>query len=66
MILVNTDFISGKQLDTLGIVKGTTVQSKHLGSDIMASFKTIVGGAAGGVHRDAEQCPCPGNKTDGS
>ncbi|AFG37051.1 YbjQ family protein [Spirochaeta africana] len=44
MILVNTDFISGKQLDTLGIVKGTTVQSKHLGSDIMASFKTIVGG----------------------
>ena len=44
MILVNTDFISGKQIETLGIVKGTTVQSKHLGSDIMASFKTIVGG----------------------
>ena len=44
MILVNTDYISGKQIETLGIVKGTTVQSKHLGSDIMASFKTIVGG----------------------
>lgn len=44
MILVTTDFISGKTIETLGIVKGSTVQSKHMGSDIMASFKTIVGG----------------------
>lgn len=44
MILVNTDFISGKELETLGVVKGTTVQSRHMGKDIMASFKTIVGG----------------------
>jgi len=44
MILVNTDFISGKELETLGIVKGTIVQSKHIGKDIWASFKTLVGG----------------------
>ena len=44
MILVNTDFISGKELETLSIVKGSTIQSKHIGKDIMQSFKTIVGG----------------------
>ena len=44
MILVTTDFISGKELETMGIVKGSTIQSKHIGSDIGASFKTIVGG----------------------
>ena len=40
----NTDFISGKEIETLGIVKGSVIQSKHLGKDIMAGFKTIVGG----------------------
>lgn len=44
MILVNTDFISGKELNTLGLVKGATIQSKHLGKDIMAGLKTLVGG----------------------
>ncbi len=44
MILVNTDYISGKNLEMLGIVKGSTIQSKHIGKDIMQSFKTIVGG----------------------
>ncbi|QUI23168.1 YbjQ family protein [Vallitalea pronyensis] len=44
MILVNTDFISGKKLETLTIVKGSTIQSKHAGKDIMSSFKTLVGG----------------------
>lgn len=44
MILVNTDYISGKELETLGLVKGSTIQSKHIGKDIMQSFKTIVGG----------------------
>ena len=28
----------------LGMVKGSTIQSKHIGSDIAQSFKTIVGG----------------------
>lgn len=44
MILVNTDYISGKQLEMLGLVKGSTIQSKHVGKDIMQSFKTLVGG----------------------
>ena len=44
MILVNTDYVSGKELETLGIVKGSTVQSKHLGRDIAQMFKTLVGG----------------------
>ena len=44
MILVNTDFISGKELETLGLVKGSTIQSKHIGKDITQSFKTLVGG----------------------
>ena len=44
MILVNTDYISGKELKMLGLVKGSTIQSKHVGKDIMQSFKTLVGG----------------------
>ena len=44
MILVNTDYISGKELQTLSLVKGSTIQSKHLGKDIMQGFKTLVGG----------------------
>lgn len=44
MILVNTDFVTGKEIQTLSVVKGSMIQSKHLGKDIMAGFKTIVGG----------------------
>jgi uncharacterized protein YbjQ (UPF0145 family) len=44
MILVNTDYISGKEVETISIVKGSTIRSKHLGKDIMSGFKTIVGG----------------------
>ncbi|MBR2879054.1 MAG: YbjQ family protein [Oscillospiraceae bacterium] len=44
MILVTTDYISGKELEMLGIVKGSTVQSAHAGKDIGAAFKTLVGG----------------------
>ena len=44
MILVNTEYISGKDLEMLGLVKGSTIQSKHIGKDILSSFKTLVGG----------------------
>ena len=44
MILVNTDYISGKELETLTLVKGSTIQSKNIGKDITQSFKTLVGG----------------------
>ena len=44
MILVNTDYITGKKFEMIGLVRGTTIQSVHLGKDIMNSFKTLVGG----------------------
>ncbi len=44
MILVNTDYITGKELETLSIVKGSIIFSKNVGRDILASFKTLVGG----------------------
>ena len=44
MILVNTDYISGKELETIGIVKGNIVQTKNFGKDFMAGIKTLVGG----------------------
>ncbi len=44
MILVNTDYISGKEVETLSLVKGSTIQSRHVGSDIAQSFKGLVGG----------------------
>lgn len=34
MILVNTDYISGKNLEMLGLVKGSTIQSRNIGRDI--------------------------------
>ncbi len=44
MILVNTEYIAGKELEMLGLVKGSTIQSKNIGRDITQSFKTLVGG----------------------
>lgn len=44
MILVNTDYISGKELEMLGLVKGSTIQSKNIGRDITQGLKTIIGG----------------------
>ena len=45
MILVNIDNVPGKEIaESLGIVKGEIVQTRHIGRDIMAGFKTIVGG----------------------
>ncbi|MEX1308124.1 MAG: YbjQ family protein [Eubacteriales bacterium] len=44
MILVNTDFVTGKEMTTLHVVKGSTIQSKHMGKDLMSGLKTIVGG----------------------
>ena len=44
MLLVNTDYITGKELEMLGLVKGSTIQTKNIGRDIGAGFKTLVGG----------------------
>jgi uncharacterized protein YbjQ (UPF0145 family) len=44
MIIVNTDFITGREIETIELVRGSMIQSKHIGRDIMAGLKTIVGG----------------------
>ncbi|HMQ02912.1 MAG TPA: heavy metal-binding domain-containing protein [Pyrinomonadaceae bacterium] len=45
MICSNTPTVPGQEIDEiLGIVTGNVVQTKHMGKDIMAAFKTIVGG----------------------
>lgn len=44
MILVNTDYITGKELEMLGLVKGSTIQTKNIGKDFSQALKTLVGG----------------------
>ena len=44
MILASSDYISGKELETLGLVKGGTIQSVNAFRDIGAGLKTLVGG----------------------
>ncbi len=45
MIIVTTDFVPGKEIkDLKGFVRGGSIQSKHIGKDIMAGLRTIVGG----------------------
>ena len=44
MLLVTTDYITGKTFEMLGLVQGSTIQSKNIGRDITQSFKTIIGG----------------------
>ena len=44
MLIVTTENVSGKNLEMLGIVKGSTIQTVNAFKDIGASFKTLVGG----------------------
>ncbi len=45
MILVTTDEIPGRKIDRLlGLVRGNTIRARHIGKDIMAGFKNVVGG----------------------
>lgn len=44
MILATTETISGKELETLGMVKGSTIQTVNAVRDIGAGLKTLVGG----------------------
>ncbi len=44
MILATTDAIEGKKLETLGLVKGSTIQTVNAIKDIGAGLKTLVGG----------------------
>lgn len=44
MILLTIEYVPGREIEALGLVKGTVVQSKNFGKDFMAGMKTIVGG----------------------
>jgi len=44
MKLYTVDSLKNKNYEELGLVKGSIVMSKHIGRDIMAAFKTIIGG----------------------
>ena len=44
MLLLNIDHVPGREIEPLGLVKGTVVQSKNFGKDFMAGMKTLVGG----------------------
>lgn len=44
MILVTTDYITGKELEMLGLVRGSTIQTKNIGKDLGQMLKTVVGG----------------------
>ena len=44
MLLLNIDYVPGKEVEPLGLVKGTVVQSKNVGKDFMAGMKTLAGG----------------------
>ncbi len=44
MLLITLNYVPGKEIEALGIVKGTTVQTKNFGKDFMAGMKTLVGG----------------------
>jgi uncharacterized protein YbjQ (UPF0145 family) len=45
MIIVTTENVEGKKIvQTLGLVRGSTIRARHLGHDFMAGLRNIVGG----------------------
>jgi len=45
MIVVTTGQIEGKRItETLGLVRGSTIRARHMGHDIMAGLRNVVGG----------------------
>lgn len=44
MMLLSIDYVPGKEIEALGMVKGAVVQTKNFGRDFMAGMKTLVGG----------------------
>jgi uncharacterized protein YbjQ (UPF0145 family) len=45
LIISTTEQIAGKNIkETIGMVRGSTIRAKHLGKDIMATFRNMAGG----------------------
>lgn len=56
MILTNVDYIPGKDITThFGLVQGSTVRAKHLGTDCLAGCKNLLGGELGGYSKLLEE-----------
>lgn len=51
MLVVTTETINGKDFEILGLVKGSTIQSKNAFKDIGSGLKTIVGGELGAYNQ---------------
>ncbi len=47
MLLLTLNYVPGKEIEALGIAKGTIVQTKNLGKDFMSGMKSLVGGELG-------------------
>lgn len=45
MIIINTSEVPGREIrEALGLVRGSTIRAKHLGKDLMAALRMLVGG----------------------
>jgi uncharacterized protein YbjQ (UPF0145 family) len=45
MIMVTTDFVPGKTIKkTFGLVRGNTIRARHIGRDMVAFLRNVVGG----------------------
>jgi len=45
LIIVTTDYVPGHDVtEALGVVRGSTIRAKHIGKDILAGLRSIVGG----------------------
>ncbi len=51
MLIVTTETINGKNFETLGVVKGSTIQTVNAFKDIGAGLKTLVGGELGNYNK---------------
>lgn len=55
MLIVTSETINGKNLEMLGIVRGSTIQTVNAFKDIGSGLKTIVGGELGNYNKMMEQ-----------
>ena len=55
MKLLSIEYIPGAEIEALGMVKGTIVQTKNVGKDFMGGMKTLVGGEIVGYTQMLEE-----------
>ncbi len=52
MIITTTEAVAGREVArTLGVVTGATVRARHIGSDMLAALRNVVGGELGGYSK---------------